>query len=160
MKSINIILSVFLCVIFLSYYNIFGQEAEVRKFVESIEDDLNQAVIEGDYETVISYFADDIIVVPIFQSPIEGKEAYRKEVKKLKKKGVKYQSISGTIADIWECGNMIYEIGTFGMSLITKESPQPKAYYGSYFQIWQKQSDESYKLKYMISNLDFNPFEN
>jgi len=85
MKSINIILSAFLCVIFLSYYNIFGQEDEVRKFIESIEDDINKEALEGGYETVISYFADDIIVVPIFQSPIKGKEAYREEVKKLKK---------------------------------------------------------------------------
>jgi ketosteroid isomerase-like protein len=158
MKLIRIVLSTFFCIIFLSYSNIFAQEDEVRKFIESIEDDFSKAALKGDYETILSYFADDVIVVPIFQPPIKGKKAYREELNKLKKQGVKYQSISGIIADIWECGNMVYETGTFAMSLIRKESARPEAYYGSYFQIWQKQSDESYKLKYMISNLDFNPF--
>ncbi len=158
MKLIRIVLSAFFCIIFFSYSNIFAQENEVRKFIESIEDDFSKAALKGDYETILSYFADDVIVVPIFQPPIKGKKAYREELNKFKKQGVKYQSISGTIADIWECENMVYETGTFAMSLIRKESARPEAYYGSYFQIWQKQSDESYKLKYMISNLDFNPF--
>jgi hypothetical protein len=60
---------------------------------------------------------------------------------------------------MWECGEMVYEIGTFGMSLVSKDSPKPIAYYGSYFHVWQKQSDGNYKLKYMMSNLDFNPFK-
>jgi hypothetical protein len=77
----------------------------------------------------------------------------------LKEQGVEYQSISGNSTEMWECENMVYDIGTFGMSLVTKNSRKPVAYYGSYFHVWQKQSDGSYKLKYMMSNLDFNPFE-
>ena len=159
MKSINIILFALISFTFLSYYTVFGQEGEVGKFIESIENKINQAVLAGDYETVMSYFTDDIVVVPIFHPPIESKETYREEVKKLEAKGVKYQSISGTPSKIWVCDNLVYEMGTFGMSFVTNESPKPTAYYGSYFQIWEKQTDESYKLKYMISNLDFNPFE-
>jgi len=148
------------CVILIGHYNIFGQDSEAKKTIESIGDTINKAVLAGDYETMLSYFADDIIVDPIFQPPIKGKKAYREEVNKMKEIGVKYQSMNGTPSDMWECGDMIYERGTFGLSLVTKESPQPKAYYGSYFQIWQKQTDGSYKLKYMTSNLDFNPFGN
>ena len=55
---------------------------------------------------------------------------------------------------------MVFDIGTFGMSLISSDSPKPIAYYGSYFHTWQKQSDGSFKIKYTMSNLDFNPFDN
>ena len=77
----------------------------------------------------------------------------------MKKQGIHYQSISGNSIEMWECGEMVYDIGTYGMSLISKDSPKPVAYYGSYFNVWQKQLDGSYKIKYMMSNLDFNPFE-
>ncbi len=159
MKTNNLFLCTIFSFIFISYFSIFAQEADVRKVLESVGDEINRAVLSGDYETVMSHFTDDVIIFPIFQAPIKGKQAYRKAVNKLKEKGVKYQSINGTSTEIWECGNMVYEIGTFGMSLVTKDSSKPTAYYGSYFNIWQKQSDRSYKLKYMISNLDFNPFE-
>jgi ketosteroid isomerase-like protein len=145
--------------IFINYSTVFAQEEEVREVLELIGEELTQAVLSGDYETIISHFTDDIIVFPVFNAPIKGKRAYREAVKKLKEQGVKYQSMSGNSTEMWECGNMVYDIGTFGMSLVTKDSPKPVAYYGSYFHVWQKQSDRSYKLKYMMSNLDFNPFE-
>jgi ketosteroid isomerase-like protein len=145
--------------IFISSITIFAQEEEVRELLESIGGELTQALLSGDYETIMSHFTDDVIVFPIFDAPITGKRAYREAVKKLKERGVKYQSMSGSSTEMWECGEMVYEIGTFGMSLVSKDSPKPTAYYGSYFHVWQKQSDGSYKLKYMMSNLDFNPFE-
>lgn len=159
MRTKNFFLCTMLCFVFISYFTLFAQEAEVKEVLESIGDELTRAVLSGDYETIMSHMTDDVIVFPIFDAPIKGKRAYREAVKKLKERGVKYQSMSGSSTEMWECGDMVYDIGTFGMSLITKDSPKPAAYYGSYFHVWQKQSDGSYKLKYMMSNLDFNPFE-
>ncbi len=45
------------------------------------------------------------------------------------------------------------------MSFSSKEKPQPEATYGSYFQIWEKQEDDSYKVAYLIWNLDYIPFK-
>jgi ketosteroid isomerase-like protein len=139
--------------------NLCGQEADVKELIESTGEKMSRAVIAGDFEMVLSFFTEDMIVDPIFQPVIKGKKAYWDEVKKMEEKGIRYQSLTGTPVDIWACGDRIYDRGTFGMSLITRESSQPVAFYGSYFQIWQKQSDGSYKIQYMISNLDFNPFE-
>jgi ketosteroid isomerase-like protein len=157
MKSISIRVMALWCVFF-SCSNTSGQDDEITKMITSIGDTINKAVLAGDFETFLSYCTDDVIMDPIFQPSIKGKKAYREELKKMKDMGVKYQSMSGTLEDVWKCGEMIYERGTFGMSMISKESPQPKAYFGAYFQIWKKQADGSYKLSYMISNLDFNPF--
>ncbi|OGB68195.1 MAG: hypothetical protein A2Y94_01605 [Caldithrix sp. RBG_13_44_9] len=159
MKSITTILLIAFGLVGLDFYGVYGQEADVKELIEATGEKINRAVLAGDYETVLSFFTDDIIVDPIFQPVIKSKKAYREEIKKLEEKGIKYQSISGTPTEIWECDGKIYDRGTFGMSMITRESPHPIAFYGSYFQIWQKESDGSYKLTYMISNLDFNPFE-
>jgi ketosteroid isomerase-like protein len=159
MRTKTIFLYTMICFILVNYFTIFAQGEEVREVLESIGNELNQALIAGDYETILSHFTDDIIVFPVFDPPIKGKSAYREAVKKVKEQGIQYKSMSGSSTEMWECGNMVYDIGTFGLSLVTKDSPKPKAYYGSYFNVWQKQSDGSYKLKYMMSNLDFNPYK-
>jgi ketosteroid isomerase-like protein len=157
MRTKTIFLCTMICFIFVSYFTIFAQGEEVKEVLESIGNELNQALLAGDYETILSHFTDDIIVFPVFDPPIKGKRAYREAVKKVKEQGIQYKSMSGSSTEMWECGNMVYDIGTFGLSLVTRDSPKPKAYYGSYFNVWQKQSNGSYKLKYMMSNLDFNP---
>ena len=159
MRIINIFLFTAISFISINNFAVFAQEDEVREVLESIGGELTQALLAGDYEKIMTHFTDDIIVFPVFDPPIKGKRAYREAVKKAKEKGIQYQSMSGSSIEMWECGSMVYDIGKFGMSLVTKESPKPMAYYGSYFHVWQKQSDGSYKLKYMMSNLDFNPFE-
>jgi hypothetical protein len=55
--------------------------------------------------------------------------------------------------------NEIYEYGTFGIAVSSNETKHPYAFTGSYFTIWEKQSDASYLIKYIISNYDFNPCE-
>ena len=156
MRINNVILITIL--IFISF-TLFAQDATIKTVLESMGEEFTQAVLAEDYELIMSHMIDDVIVFPIYGTPIKGKSAYRKSVKKLKDSGIKYQSISGTSTEMWVCGEMVYDIGTFGMSLVTKESPKPIAYYGSYFHVWQKQSIGTYKLKYMMSNLDFNPYE-
>ena len=159
MRTNNFFLCSMLSFFFIIYINVFAQETEMREVLESIGAEINSALLSGDYETIMSHFTDDVIVFPLFDAPIKGKRAYREAVKKLKEKGIKYRSMNGNSTEMWECGNMVYDIGTFGMSLVSPASAKPTAYYGSYFQVWQKQSDGIYKLKYMMSNLDFNPFE-
>jgi len=159
MRIVTIFLFTALSFISINNFAVFAQEDEVREILESIGSELTQALLAGDYDKIMTHFTDDIIVFPVFDPPIKGKRAYREAVKQVKEKAIQYQSMSGSSTEMWECGNMVYDIGTFGMSLVTKVSPKPIAYYGSYFHVWQKQSDGSYKLKYMMSNLDFNPYE-
>ena len=123
--------------------------------VEKINGILNKAMLQGDYETMLKYYTDDIIVSPGIKPTAKGKTAIRESYEKYKKIQVKYHSFGGTIEDIWESGDKIYERGTFGVSLSYKDHPKPLAYYGSYFTVWQKESDDSLKIKYFIWNLGF-----
>jgi len=67
-----------------------------------------------------------------------------------------YHSISGTAEKRWEVNGYIYEYGSFGMTVSARNEKKPSGYYGSYFQIWER-SDSTYKLKYIIWNLDHYP---
>ena len=141
--------------------NLLGDEnpVKLREVIESIGDKINKAVVAGDYDTIMSYHTDDVIIMPDFKPMVKGKKAWKEEIKKDRQRGAKVRSFSGTIMDLWSCENQVYERGTFGMSVTSNESTHPIALYGSYFQIWEKQTDGSYKIKFTIWNLDFNPFE-
>lgn len=132
----------------------------VKEKIESINKILEKATLNGDYDTMLKYYADDIIVCPDLNPPVKGKAALEEAYDKEKRYDVKYHSFSGTIDSIWECGDKIYERGTFGMSYSSKKHKKPEAYYGSYFSIWQKEGGDSLKIKYAIWNLDFNPWDN
>lgn len=131
----------------------------LRSMVEKINGVLDKAMLEGDYETLLKYYTEDIIVSPGMNPTVRGKDALKEAYEKNMKKKLKYHSFSGTIEDLWECGDKLYERGTFGMSMTYKDHPKPLAYYGSYFTIWKKVSEDSLKIKYVIWNLDFNPCE-
>jgi len=129
----------------------------IREKLEATCSILHKAMLEADYEKVLKYYADDIIISADFQPAVKGKTAIRESYEKNKKLEIKYHSFDGKMEDIWVSGDKVYDRGTFGMSLSYKDHPKPLAYYGSYFTIWQKRNDDSLKIKYVIWNLGFNP---
>jgi ketosteroid isomerase-like protein len=130
---------------------------ELRAKIDDIGKKLEAASIRGDYELILSYYADDIIIDHPLEPPIRGKDAARVQIEKGIREGLKYHSFSGTIEDLWECGGKVYERGSWGMSYTSKHTRQPVGAYGSYFEIWMKGDDDSYKIQYLIYTLDFNP---
>jgi len=129
------------------------------KKLEEIGNLLEEAMLENDYDTILKYHDDDIIIMPGFNPAIKGIDELKDAYNKNKREGIKYHSFTAKIEKRWACGNEIFEYGTFGMAVNSKKTSHPKAYYGSYFQIWQEYHDGSFKIKYTIWNLDFNPFE-
>ena len=140
--------------------HIFSQEVPkpVLDEINQISTIMMNAALEGNNADIIDHYAEDIIIMPDFQPAIRGKESLLSAYKEEKRKGLKYHSFNGTPEKRWMVNNDVFERGTFGMSVSTKDDPKPKAYYGSYFQIWKKQPDGKYKISYNIWNLDFNPF--
>ena len=127
--------------------------------IESMNKIFEKAIMKGDFESLLQYYTDDIIVSPDLEPSVKGKAALKEIYEKNEKRGIKYHSFSGTSEDIWECSDKVYERGTFGLSVSSREHRKPLAYYGTYFTIWQKENDGSLKIKYVIWNLDFNPYE-
>jgi len=160
MKKLTVI-SVLLSMIAMTTVIGYSQEslAAVQHKLEEIGQILNKATLEGDYETLLKYHTDDAIIKADLRPVIKGKSTLREEYEKNKKVGAKIHSFSTTTEAMWICGDEVYERGTFGQTASYKDSSKPIAIYGSYFQIWLKQPDGSYKIKYIIWNLDFNPYE-
>ena len=99
------------------------------------------------------YYADDAIVMPNNYRMLEGKEALREHMLETQKQ-VDFHSFNNTILDIWSCGDLVYEMGTYGLSVSVPGLDVPVADTGKYFTIWQKQDDGSYKTTFSIWNTD------
>lgn len=129
---------------------------EIKKEIEKLNIQFCNSWINDDLESYLSIYTDDAVVMPPFSPIRKGKQALRRGWEKQRAEGVKYLSASTTILELWTSGNMVYERGSYGITLKPKNSNQPYSIYGSYFSIWVKQNDGSYKMKYDISNLDHN----
>ena len=125
--------------------------------LKSIGDVLDNAVLEADYETLLKYHTDDVILMPNFRPAIHGKNELREQYEKEKKEGIKLHAFNSKTEKVWILGDEVYEYGTYGLTASSKDSDHPYGAFGSYFMIWEKQPDSTYLIKFLISNLDHKP---
>jgi len=159
-NMLNLKSILFFCLIFL-FSSAHAQDVpkEIDDILNKINDKMVEATLAGEYLSLMTFYSDDVVIMPDFHPALRGKKAFLKRYQEDMKNGIKHHSFNGTVEKRWQQGDEIFERGTFGMAVSSFHSKQPKAYYGSYFQIWKKQSDGTFKISFTIWNLDFNPFE-
>jgi len=133
------------------------QDGDFKSTLQGIRSVLDKAILDSDYETILKYHTDDVIIMANFRPAINGKKEMREQYKKDKKAGVKLHAFNGKPDKMWEIDNEVYEYGTYGLVVSSKDTKHPYAFYGSYFMIWEKQPDSTYLVKYLITNLDHKP---
>jgi ketosteroid isomerase-like protein len=131
--------------------------AELKEKIEATSAEIIKATLAGDVETEYSYYTDDLLYMPNYAPMVKGKEAVKKQGQEMQEAGYKFHSMDFTTLDVWTCGDLVYEIGTYGVSLTIPEMPMPMADNGKYLTIWEKGEDGSLKIKIEIWNTDVNP---
>jgi ketosteroid isomerase-like protein len=119
---------------------------------------LNEAVLNGDHETLLKYYTDDIVILANSVPAIKGKEAIRALYEKDREKGLKFHAFSGKPEKMWGSGNKVYEYGTYGAAVSNYETKHPYGFAGSYFTIWQKQKNGTFLMEFVMTNLDHKPY--
>ncbi len=131
----------------------------IRDLIQSYSNTMNKAIMEGDFKTLFSFYADDVISMPNYQPIIKGKTALRNEIMKNLKDDVEVLSSNSTITDVWECGDRVFEKGVMNITYAAPELKKPFTFFGKYVTIWEKQKDDGYKVKVAIWNSDISPFD-
>ncbi len=132
---------------------------DVRREIERLDAAIEKVVLDNDYDAQLEYFTDDVIIDPPFDPPIRGKQALREAFERNKKEHVTYHSFKTNTEDLWVCGDKVYARGTGRMTISSLQTKEPKGIYGSFFVIWEKQKDGSYKIAFQVFTLDVNPFK-
>ena len=129
----------------------------VREQIKKMHQERIDTALKGDYSKTLSIYAKDALIMPSFKTPVKGIKGIEKMYAEDRKHGVKHQTISYNTTDDWMCGDDYYMRGTWAMSFTSEYNDRPVAYYGSFFEIWGKQKDGSYKVEFNIWNLDHPP---
>jgi ketosteroid isomerase-like protein len=151
-------LVLFLCIIISTQVFAGDDLDKLKTTIKEINDKLIEASIKGDIETMISCYTDDVIYMQNYGEMLKGKAAIKKSEEESKNAGLKIHSMTFTTLEVWACGDLVYEIGTYELSLTLPGMDQPVPDNGKYLTVWQKQDDDSLKIKIEIWNTNMNPW--
>jgi ketosteroid isomerase-like protein len=129
------------------------EDKKLREIIEPLNEKFVNSIMENNLESYLSLYTEDAVVMLPFMSTLNGRNALTVHWHNKMTRGEYIESANVITLDIWSSGNLIYERGSYQITFKKFEN-KPRAVYGSYFSVWVKQPDGSYKMKYDISNLD------
>lgn len=139
----------------------FSQENKnadkMKAKIQKLNNQITEAAVKGDTEAGMAFYADDVVYMPNYGKIVRGKEALREREEEGKKAGVKVTAFTLTTEEVNKSGSLIYEIGTYSITLQVPQSPEPVDDYGKYVCIWEK-TDAGMFIKVDIWNTDISPW--
>lgn len=160
MKKTILTLSLTLVVIFFASISGIAQTNDQYKTqIEKLNKEMVEAMLAGNADKSMSFYAADVISLPNYDKMLEGKDALRKSNEAMTKAGWKVQSFAPVTLKVTSCDKTIIEIGTFKISFSMEGMPKPIEDVGKYVTIWEKQADGSLKIKIETWNTDSNPMD-
>ncbi len=129
-------------------------EGELRRRIEEANAVIDEASIGNDYETIASFYAEDVVILPNHEPMIVGREAFIENERASREAGFKILAIESATTRVFGDGKLIHEIGTYEVELMVPGPPYPITDTGKYLVIWEIQSDESLKIKLEMWNND------
>ncbi|MDA2931058.1 DUF4440 domain-containing protein [Acidobacteria bacterium AH-259-O06] len=103
----------------------------------------------GDLDALMAFWTDDPVYMPAGVPAVHGKEKIRDFYTEFKAQANVLSSEEVVIAGEWA-----FERGTFSGAITPKEGSEPVQVSGKFLDIWQRQSDGSWKIARAIWNLD------
>jgi len=130
---------------------------QLKNKIQQIGNETVQAYLAGDLDLLYSYYTDDAIQMPIYDKMIKGKGAIKQREIEARKAGAKVDTLYHRTLEVGSCGDLVWEIGAYSVTLSLPGMPNPVTDIGKYLTIWQKQGDGTFKIKLEIWNTDINP---
>ncbi len=132
-------------------------EEALRARIDQANAMIDRAAIEDDYETVASFYAEDVVVLPNHEPMIVGRQAFIENEKAAREAGIEVVAIESTTTHVFSAGDLIHEIGTYEVTLRVPGPPYPITDTGKYLVIWEAQDDETLRIKLEMWNNDALP---
>ena len=151
-----LVLSIFILVPF----NIPAQTvtSQDKQMIEDINKEMEKYMVNGDYKGALKYYTDDAISLPSYQQMLKGKEAIEKQSAEDQQSGMKITSFNMETSDVFGSGNLLYEVGTYTITVKGPQMKEPQNDHGKYLTVFEKGDDGSLKIKAETWNTDMNPW--
>lgn len=119
---------------------------KVRQTIEENNNKIEKGLVKGDVDLVMSYYTEDAISLPEYEPALKGNPAIKKKTEK-DFLGITVTSIDFKTTDLFGSGDLAVEIGEWNLVSTNAGSTNQEAYSGKYVFIWEKQNDNSWKIK-------------
>jgi ketosteroid isomerase-like protein len=159
MKSLYLTVLSFLFILSSVQLSAQDNSGNLKDKLQKMNNAVVKAQLAGDYDMLLSTYADDAISMPSYSPMMKGKDEIQKAMMK-DKDAYKMTEFTLTTLEAYESGNMVYEIGKYGMTMTMKGMGNPIKDDGKYLTVYQKQDDGALKIKAEIWNTDTNPWAN
>lgn len=141
-------------------FDVQAQKAEeYKKRIEEINKLMKEALLTGQPEASISYYADDAVSMPDEAPMILGKDAILKNNTEMMQSEWKIKEFATNTLQILPSGKHITEIGTYRLAFQGPGMPEPMEESGKYVTVWEIQENGELKIKVEIWNNDPKPEE-
>lgn len=130
---------------------------ELREKIVKINQQMAKAMMEGNSQAAIGFYAKDAISLPNYGEMVKGIDAIKKSNDEMLSSGMKVNSMEFNTVMVNTYGNVVSEIGTYKMNATVPGMENPIDDTGKYLTIWEKQPDGSLKIKVETWNTDKNP---
>lgn len=129
-----------------------ADEATLRK----LDDEWSKAAGAKDLEKTVSFFADDILIMPPNSPVLQGKEAARAMWKAMFAVPGFGGGWKATRAEVAKSGDLGWTTGPYEITEIDRNG-KPMTDKGKYLAVWKKQSDGTWKCVADMFNTDLPP---
>ena len=161
MRTANRVLPILVFFLISISFPVLSQDMdEMKKNIDDWNNQLSEAMMKGDNEKILSFYADDIISMPSYQPMLEGKEALKNAMMMDANSGNKFTKFKMTSKKLLSEGNLLVDIGTYELSMDIQGMEEPYNDRGKYVTIYEKQDDGSWKIKVDTWNSNINPWMN
>jgi len=130
---------------------------EIRDKIVKINQQMAKAMMEGNSQAALSFYAQDAVSLPNYGKMVKGIDAIKKSNDEMLSSGMKVNSMEFNTVQVNTYGNVVSEIGTYKMNATMPGMSTPIDDAGKYLTIWEKQPDGSLKIKVETWNTDTNP---
>ena len=134
-----------------------NQEALKVKF-QKLSDAYAKAMIQGNDDAMLSFYANDAVSLPSYSPMIRGKQLIKRSMETMKLSGIKMTEYKLTTLEVSVSGDIACEMGRYEMSFKMKGVSNPVSDVGKYLTVYRKTSDGRWKIKYDMWNTDKNPY--
>lgn len=158
----TIIKNLALAVLLLGFVQAVAQKPQgedyLMKKIQAYNNQIANAMINGDDEAILSYYTSDAVSLPNYDKILIGLDKIGLHQKESDDE-MKVTAIELNTMMVRDYGASLVEIGSYAITLEMIGKPQPFNDNGKYVNVWEKQDDGSYKMAVEIWNTDSNPMK-
>jgi ketosteroid isomerase-like protein len=130
------------------------QDPNLKNELQELLAKMDRAMVDGDTAALMAFYADDAVLLPNNAPKIAGKAEIRKKMEDNRKTGVTFGSFSGTVEQAWECGGMVYAVGSYALSANLPGVPRPVGDKGKTLTVFRRLANGKLEIVYDIWNTD------